>query len=59
MIRPPEWITDKAQGAKGDVDYRAISQQFVLFCVERRKAWRGPNHSQKNWLGCSKAKQAS
>ncbi len=27
-------------GAKGDVDYRAISRQLVLFCVERRKAWR-------------------
>jgi len=30
----------KVQGAKGDVDYRAISRQLVLFCVERRKAWR-------------------
>jgi pyruvate-ferredoxin/flavodoxin oxidoreductase len=27
-------------GAKKDVDYRAISRQLVLFCVERRKAWR-------------------
>ena len=30
----------KLQGAKGDVEYRAISRQLVLFCVERRKAWR-------------------
>jgi pyruvate-ferredoxin/flavodoxin oxidoreductase len=30
----------KTQGANGDVDYWAISRQLVLFCVERRKAWR-------------------
>src|SRR5437762_8806484 len=30
----------KVQGAHGDVEYRAISRQLVLFCVERRKAWR-------------------
>jgi len=30
----------KVPGAKGDADYRAISRQLVLFCVERRKAWR-------------------
>ncbi len=24
----------------GDAEYRAISRQFVLFGVERRKAWR-------------------
>jgi len=30
----------KVPGAKGDVDYRTISRQLVLFCVERRKAWR-------------------
>ena len=30
----------KVQGAKGDAEYRAISRQLVLFCVERRKAWR-------------------
>jgi pyruvate-ferredoxin/flavodoxin oxidoreductase len=30
----------KVQGAKGDVEYRTISRQLVLFCVERRKAWR-------------------
>src|SRR5271169_3755406 len=30
----------KVSGAKGDADYRAISRQLVLFCVERRKAWR-------------------
>jgi pyruvate-ferredoxin/flavodoxin oxidoreductase len=28
------------QGSNGDVEYRAISRQLVLFCVERRKAWR-------------------
>ena len=30
----------KVQGANGNVEYRAISRQLVLFCVERRKAWR-------------------
>ena len=30
----------KVQGAAGDVEYRALSRQLVLFCVERRKAWR-------------------
>jgi pyruvate-ferredoxin/flavodoxin oxidoreductase len=30
----------KIQGAGNDVEYRAISRQLVLFCVERRKAWR-------------------
>jgi pyruvate-ferredoxin/flavodoxin oxidoreductase len=30
----------RAQGSNGDVEYRAISRQLVLFCVERRKAWR-------------------
>ena len=30
----------RVPGAKGDVEYRAISRQLVLFCVERRKAWR-------------------
>jgi len=28
------------QGTNGDVEYRSISRQLVLFCVERRKAWR-------------------
>jgi pyruvate-ferredoxin/flavodoxin oxidoreductase len=28
------------QGTNGDTEYRAISRQLVLFCVERRKAWR-------------------
>ena len=28
------------QGADGGVEYRSISRQLVLFCVERRKAWR-------------------
>jgi pyruvate-ferredoxin/flavodoxin oxidoreductase len=30
----------KIQGSNGDTEYRAISRQLVLFCVERRKAWR-------------------
>jgi pyruvate-ferredoxin/flavodoxin oxidoreductase len=30
----------KVQGANNDVEYRAISRQLVMFCVERRKAWR-------------------
>jgi pyruvate-ferredoxin/flavodoxin oxidoreductase len=30
----------KIQGSNGDIEYRTISRQLVLFCVERRKAWR-------------------
>src|SRR5439155_24246994 len=30
----------KVQGANNDVEYRAISRQLVMFCVERRKAGR-------------------
>jgi pyruvate-ferredoxin/flavodoxin oxidoreductase len=30
----------KVQGSNGDVEYRSVSRQLVLFCVERRKAWR-------------------
>ncbi len=30
----------KAPGSNGQPEYRAISRQLVLFCVERRKAWR-------------------
>ena len=30
----------RVQGANGDIEYRSISRQLVLFCVERRKAWR-------------------
>jgi pyruvate-ferredoxin/flavodoxin oxidoreductase len=30
----------KVQGGNGQPEYRAISRQLVLFCVERRKAWR-------------------
>ncbi len=30
----------KVQGANDQTEYRAISRQLVLFCVERRKAWR-------------------
>jgi pyruvate-ferredoxin/flavodoxin oxidoreductase len=28
------------QGSNGNVEYRSLSRQLVLFCVERRKAWR-------------------
>ena len=27
-------------GEDGQIEYRSISRQMVLFCVERRKAWR-------------------
>jgi pyruvate-ferredoxin/flavodoxin oxidoreductase len=30
----------KVPGTNGAVEYRSISRQLVLFCVERRKAWR-------------------
>ncbi len=30
----------RIQGSNGNAEYRAISRQLVLFCVERRKAWR-------------------
>jgi pyruvate-ferredoxin/flavodoxin oxidoreductase len=30
----------KVQEANGDAEYRAISRQLVLCCVERRYAWR-------------------
>ena len=30
----------KVQGVNGDIEYRTLSRQLVLFCVERRKAWR-------------------
>jgi pyruvate-ferredoxin/flavodoxin oxidoreductase len=30
----------KLPGNNGEAEYRAISRQLVLFCVERRKAWR-------------------
>jgi pyruvate-ferredoxin/flavodoxin oxidoreductase len=30
----------RVQGAGDAVEYRALSRQLVLFCVERRKAWR-------------------
>ncbi|MBS1787032.1 MAG: 2-oxoacid:acceptor oxidoreductase family protein [Acidobacteria bacterium] len=30
----------KIPGANGEVEYRSLSRQLVLFCVERRKAWR-------------------
>jgi pyruvate-ferredoxin/flavodoxin oxidoreductase len=28
------------QGSNGRVEYRTLSRQLVIFCVERRKAWR-------------------
>jgi pyruvate-ferredoxin/flavodoxin oxidoreductase len=37
---PDFGVCIKVQGANGDAEYRAISRQLVLFCVERRKAWR-------------------
>ncbi len=36
---PDFGVSIKVQGARG-AEYRAISRQMVLFCVERRKAWR-------------------
>jgi hypothetical protein len=30
----------RVQGGNGEIEHRAISRQLVLFCVERRKAWR-------------------
>jgi pyruvate-ferredoxin/flavodoxin oxidoreductase len=30
----------RVQGTNGTVEYRSLSRQLVLFCVERRKAWR-------------------
>jgi pyruvate-ferredoxin/flavodoxin oxidoreductase len=30
----------KVPGPKGEVEYRSLSRQLVMFCVERRKAWR-------------------
>ena len=30
----------RVQGANGEIEYRTLSRQLVLFCVERRKAWR-------------------
>ena len=30
----------RVQGTNGDFEYRTVSRQLVLFCVERRKAWR-------------------
>jgi pyruvate-ferredoxin/flavodoxin oxidoreductase len=30
----------KVQGSNGEVEYRSLSRQLVLFCVERRKSWR-------------------
>ncbi len=39
------WVPDfgvyiRIQGANGKIEYRSLSRQLVLFCVERRKAWR-------------------
>jgi pyruvate-ferredoxin/flavodoxin oxidoreductase len=30
----------KVPGVNGQIEYRSLSRQLVLFCVERRKAWR-------------------
>jgi pyruvate-ferredoxin/flavodoxin oxidoreductase len=30
----------KLPGPNGELEYRSLSRQLVLFCVERRKAWR-------------------
>jgi pyruvate-ferredoxin/flavodoxin oxidoreductase len=30
----------RVQGTNGTTEYRSLSRQLVLFCVERRKAWR-------------------
>jgi pyruvate-ferredoxin/flavodoxin oxidoreductase len=30
----------KLPGPNGEIEYRSLSRQLVLFCVERRKAWR-------------------
>lgn len=30
----------EVEGAKGELEPKALSRQLVLFCVERRKAWR-------------------
>jgi pyruvate-ferredoxin/flavodoxin oxidoreductase len=30
----------RVQGVNGVAEYRSLSRQLVLFCVERRKAWR-------------------
>jgi pyruvate-ferredoxin/flavodoxin oxidoreductase len=37
---PDFGVSIKIQGSNGNVEYRSISRQLVLFCVERRKAWR-------------------
>ncbi|HXY11513.1 MAG TPA: 2-oxoacid:acceptor oxidoreductase family protein [Terriglobales bacterium] len=37
---PDFGVCIKTQAANGDVDHWALSRQLVLFCVERRKAWR-------------------
>ena len=39
-IIPDFGVYIKVQGPKGDVEYRSLSRQLVMFCVERRKAWR-------------------
>jgi hypothetical protein len=30
----------RVQGPGGGIEYRSLSRQLVLFCIERRKAWR-------------------
>jgi len=37
---PDFGVCIKVPGTNGTTEYRALSRQLVLFCVERRKAWR-------------------
>jgi pyruvate-ferredoxin/flavodoxin oxidoreductase len=37
---PDFGVSITVQGSNGNVEYRSLSRQLVLFCVERRKAWR-------------------
>jgi len=37
---PDFGVSIKVPGTNGAPEYRALSRQLVLFCVERRKAWR-------------------
>lgn len=37
---PDFGVCIRIQAANGAIEYRSLSRQLVLFCVERRKAWR-------------------
>jgi pyruvate-ferredoxin/flavodoxin oxidoreductase len=37
---PDFGVSIKVPGPNGEIEYRSLSRQLVLFCVERRKAWR-------------------